>query len=403
MDSLQWITNDLRWMMYLDISGITMNEIIEIYKKQKLSSIIGQEDFLEMVREKVAQMGGLCEAKAAAMLVAHDLGAGDVGEGSEEDVNKIENIAPGAGNVRLVAKVMSMFPAKEFNRNDGTIGRVANLIVADETGSIRITLWDDKADLVKNGIITVGQTFQISGYVKEGYSGLEVNIGNNGVFSLTDMKVEASVASTKIKDIKSGMGDLNINARILDVADMRTFNRKDGSQGRVINITVGDDTGKIRVTLWDEKTDLMDELKVNDSIEIINAYARENNFSQQVEVQVGNRSIMKKVDKEVVYSENFTHISDIIPGESYSIKGAVSGIGDRRDFTRDDGTENSVSNIYVSDSTGRIRIALWGEHAGLIEEVDIDTEIEIVDAFSKSGFNDEIELSAGNRTKIRIR
>jgi replication factor A1 len=380
-----------------------MDEIIEIYKKQELSGTITQEDFLERVGEKVNQMGGLCDTKTAAMLVAHDLGAGDTrGEGAGNEVQKVADITPGTGNVRLIAKVMSVFPAKEFNRNDGTIGRVANLLVADETGSIRLTLWDDKADLVKTGDITVGQTFQISGYVKEGYSGVEVNIGNNGVLCETDEKIEASVASTKITDIKNGMGDINLRARVLDIADIKTFNRKDGSTGRVSNITVGDDTGKIRVTLWDEKTDLLPELNINDSIEIINAYARENNFSQQVEVQVGNRTILKKTDKEVDYSENFTPISDIIPGESYSVKGSVSGIGDRRDFTRDDGTENSVSNIYVSDDTGRIRIALWGEHAGLIDEVDIDTEIEIIDAFSKSGFNDEIELSAGNRTRIIV-
>lgn len=178
-----------------------MDEIIEIYKKQKLSGTITEEDFLERVGEKVIQMGGLCDTRTAAMLVAHDLGAGDThGEGMGNTIQKVADIAPGTGNVGLVAKVMSVFPAKEFNRNDGTIGRVANVIVADETGSIRLTLWDDKADLVKTGDITVGQTFQISGYVKEGYSGIEVNIGNNGVLCETDEKIEASVASTKITE-----------------------------------------------------------------------------------------------------------------------------------------------------------------------------------------------------------
>ena len=61
-----------------------------------------------------------------------------------------------------------------------------------------------------------------------------------------------------------------------------------------------------------------------------------------------------------------------------------------------------VSNIYVSDDTSRIRVALWGEHAPIVDEVDIDTPIEIIDAFSKTGFNDEIELSVGNRSRVRI-
>ncbi len=373
-----------------------MDEIIEIY--EKLGDIISKDDFIKKVDEKVEQMSGLCDTRTAAMLVAHDLGVSDTGK----SVQKIGDITPESGNVGFVAKVMSVFPAKEFNRNDGTVGRVANLMVADETGSIRITLWDDRADLVKNGEIEIGQVFQISGYVKEGYSGIEVNVGNNGVLSQTEEDIEASLSTTEIGDVKDGMGDLNIKGRILDISDIKTFNRKDGTTGRVGNITIGDETGKIRVTLWDETTDITAELNIDDSVEIINGYARENNFNQQVEVQVGNRSVLKKTDEKVEYVENFTPIADIIPGESYSIKGSVSGLGELREFTRDDGTINMVSNIYVSDEHGRIRIALWGEHAPLVDELDIDTDIEIIDAYSKSGFNDEIELSAGNRTKIKV-
>ena len=49
-----------------------------------------------------------------------------------------------------------------------------------------------------------------------------------------------------------------------------------------------------------------------------------------------------------------------------------------------------------------MRVALLGDHALLVDELDIDTPIEIIDAFSRSGFNDEIELSAGNRTRIKV-
>ncbi|WP_319506105.1 OB-fold nucleic acid binding domain-containing protein [uncultured Methanolobus sp.] len=375
-----------------------MDEINDIY--EKLGGVISKEDFTREVEEKVEQMSGLCDVRTAAMLVAHDHGASDTGE---SQLQKISGITPNSGNVKFIAKIMSVFPAKEFNRNDGTVGRVANVVVADETGSIRITLWDDRADLVKNGQIEVGQNYQIAGYVKEGYSGVEVNIGNNGVFCETDEKVEARIDSKKIEDIKNGMGDLNIRGRILDISDTRTFNKKDGSAGKVANIMIGDETGKIRVTLWDETADLTKELQIDDSVEIINGYARENNFNQQVEMQIGNRSTIRKIEDEVEFKEDFTSIADIVPGESYSISGQVSGLGEIREFDRDDGTVNMVSNIYVSDDTGRIRIALWGDHALLVDQLDIDMPVEIIDAFSKSGFNDEIELSAGNRTRIVIR
>jgi replication factor A1 len=168
------------------------------------------------------------------------------------------------------------------------------------------------------------------------------------------------------------------------------------------NITIGDDTGKIRITLWDDKTDKMAELLLGDAVEVINGYARENNFNHQVEIQIGNHGIIKKTETSVKYQENFTSIADIVSGESYSIQGSVSGLGEIREFKRDDGTVNKVSNIYVSDDTGRIRVSMWADHALLVDELDIDTPIQVIDAYAKSGFNEDVELSAGNRTRIII-
>lgn len=373
-----------------------MNVIDEIYSK--LSKSISKEEFAEKVNEKVEQMGGLCDEKTAAMLVAHDLGLNETGRSSQ----KIADIKSDSGNVNFIAKVVSVFPTREFTRSDGTMGRVGNLLVADETGSIKITLWDDKADLINQGFIEISQSLQLGGYVKEGYSGVEVNIGSNGVLSQTDEEVHVKNPSTKISDIKDGMGSINVVGRLLDISDVRTFNKKDGSKGRVGNITIGDDTGKIRITLWDDKTDKMGELHPGDAVEVINGYARENNFNQQVEIQIGNHSLLNKTETSVKYQENFTPISDIVPGESYSIQGSVSGLGEIREFNRDDGTVNMVSNIYVSDDTGRIRVALWADHALLVDELDIDTPIQIIDAYAKSGFNEDVELSAGNRTRIII-
>ena len=54
------------------------------------------------------------------------------------------------------------------------------------------------------------------------------------------------------------------------------------------------------------------------------------------------------------------------------------------------------------DDSGRIRIALWGDHAPLVDELDIDTGIQVIDADSKSGFNDEIELSVENRSRVVV-
>ena len=93
-----------------------------------------------------------------------------------------------------------------------------------------------------------------------------------------------------------------------------TFEKKDGSAGRVGNLLLGDPTGKIRVTLWDEKTDFLEEVDFDETVEVLHAYSRENVFSQQVELNLGARGIIQKTEKKVEYREKITDIADIIPG-----------------------------------------------------------------------------------------
>jgi len=373
-----------------------MDDIDTVY--EKLEGIISREEFEAKVEEKIEEMHNLCDVQTAALLVAHNLGATDVGV----ETIKIADINEASSNVNFTGKAISVFEPKEFSRDDGTTGRVGNIIVADETGSIRVTLWDDLADLLKTGDISTGKSYNISGYAKEGYSGIEVNIGRGGGISESEENVKANINLSGISEIKDGDSDVNVVGMVLDVSDVRTFQKRDGSEGRVRNITIGDETGKIRITLWDGRTELADKLETGDSVEIINGYARLNNYSQEVEIQVGNHSSLRKTDREVEFKEDYTPIADIIPGQPYSIKGAVSGMGDLKEFTRSNGSEGKVSNIYVSDETGRIRIALWDEKAELVDKVDIDTPIKIIDAFAKSGFNEEVELNAGGRSKVIV-
>lgn len=374
-----------------------MTDIESIYKK--LSQVISKEDFLQRVRKKVESMGGLCDEPMAAMLVANELGFSDVGR----DSVKIENITTDSGQVNFVAKVVSVFDTREFTRNDGTIGRVGNIIVGDETGKIKVTLWDNMADLIKAKKIEAGQTFQISGYVKQGYSGVEVNIGNNGVLAKSEEDIDVAASSQKIKDVKDGMGDLNLTGKVLEISEIRTFQRKDGSSGKVGNLLLGDDTGTLRVTLWDDKTEFLNQIEYGDTVELINAYARENAFTQKIELQVGNRSVIRKSEKKIEYEEKFTQIADVRADMSdINVSGKVLDIGEIRTFEKKDGTTGRVGNLLLGDSTGKIRLTLWDEKTSFLDEVDFDETIEVLHAYSReNAFNQQVELNLGNRGIIQ--
>ena len=71
-------------------------------------------------------------------------------------------------------------------------------------------------------------------------------------------------------------------------------------------------------------------------------------------------------------------------------------------FEREDGTESVVANLELKDDTGNIRLTLWGDQAYVIEDLDIDSEIQIINAYAKYGLNEEIELSIGNRSRVII-
>jgi replication factor A1 len=148
--------------------------------------------------------------------------------------------------------------------------------------------------------------------------GVEIHVGNNDVLAKSEEHIEVTEMVQQIKDIKDGMGDLNLTWEVLEISDVRTFQRKDGTAGKVGNLLLGDSTGAILVILWDEKTDLLTSVECGDSIDVINGYARENTFSHKVELQIGNQGIIRKSEKQIKYEEKFLPIANI-KADTYDI------------------------------------------------------------------------------------
>ena len=316
---------------------------------------------------------------------------------------KIGEIDREMSDVSVCGKILEIGPVKTFTRKDGREGKVSNMMIGDETRTIRLTLWDEKSELANE--LRIGESIQVmNGYARfNNFSKkIEISVGSMGSINKLDREVDYKMKFVKISEITDGMNGINLSARILDISDARSFIRKDGSEGHIGNFIVGDETGKIRLTLWDDKTEYLDEFDFDETVDIINAYAKVNNFSQAVEINIGSRGTIKPSTADVVYQEKMDKLADILPGRSYSVQARVVEIGDLREFEREDGTRNAVANIEIEDETGSMRVALWGEHAAIVNDLQPGMEIRFSDIFSKFGMNETIELSAGNRTKITI-
>ena len=78
---------------------------------------------------------------------------------------KISELKPRQGKIEIEVEVVSIDPPREFNKL-GNVGRVANALVKDDSGEMKLTLWNDEIDKVKPGIkvkITNGYVSEFQG------------------------------------------------------------------------------------------------------------------------------------------------------------------------------------------------------------------------------------------------
>ena len=361
-----------------------MGVIEDIY--EDLDADVSLEEFREAVEAKVEQMGGLADEETAAQLIVHDLQDGEV--------ETIADIEPGMEEAKFVGKVASVGELRTFERDGDEEGQVLNLELADETGRVRVALWDEDATAAEEEL-EPGMVLRVAGRPKDGYNGLEVSADRVEGDEETDIDVDLTEGST-VESLSLGQSDVNLRGVVLDTGTVRTFSRDDGSEGRVSNLTLGDETGRVRVTMWDERADRAEELEPGATVEVVDGYVREREGS--LELHVGSRGAIEGVEESVTFVPEATDIGSLEIGQTVDVAGVVRSADPKRTFDRDDGSEGQVRNVRVTDETGDIRVALWGEKAD--RDLGPGDEVFLADVEIQDGWQDDLEASAGFRSTV---
>ena len=84
-----------------------------------------------------------------------------------------------------------------------------------------------------------------------------------------------------IAELKPRMGKVEIEVTVKDVGEVREF-EKFGRKGRVCNATVTDDSGEIKLTLWNDE---IDKVKKGNKLKITNGYVNE--FQGEMQLTAG--------------------------------------------------------------------------------------------------------------------
>jgi len=222
----------------------------------------------------------------------------------------------------------------------------------------------------------------------------------------------------KIKNLLSGLKSVEFVARVVNISEVREF-EKNNNKGKVVNLTIGDETGIARMSLWNEDTDMVTSgnIKEDDTIRVVNGFVLNDNRGN-VEVRIGRGKLEKiQEDIEVVAVpksnelQKFTvamrkHIKDIREGDYAEVRASMVQIFKRNMFydvcpvcggrlnnneCKEHGPVNPQFQMIISgvidDGTENIRAVFFREMAEKIFGMGVD-EAKVLQ--SKAANPDEV-------------
>ncbi len=251
----------------------------DIIKRIKEEKGLSDGEIIAKIDAKLKQLSGLISRDGAAHIIANELGLKLF-----PDINKkrykIKELVEGLRVNEVVGRVMRKYEVREF-KTASREGKVASFFIADETGSIRVVLWDinhieifekfSEGDIVK----------LVGGMVRENQGFKEVHLSSRNELIVNPNGEEINVVSPqvqrrdfsvkKIKDLAQG-DFVKVLGTVVQVFEPRFYdacpecNRKvtpDGDKFRceqhghvpvklvpILNMLVDDGTDNVRAVFF---------------------------------------------------------------------------------------------------------------------------------------------------------
>lgn len=246
----------------------------EIKEKILSSGKLNQVELEQRLKQKINDLAGLISEEGAACIIANELGIELVKTGEKL---KIKELYAGMRDVSTIGKVIRKFETREFTR-EGRAGRVCSLIIGDETGTIKLVLWNDQVDNIKN--INENDLLLVkNGYVKENNDFKEIHLGDRGSLNINPageniatVRESVQVNRRSINELQKDEDNVEILGTVVQVFDPRFFSVCPRCRSRinetpagfscsehgqvqpessyVMNLIFDDGTGTIRTVFW---------------------------------------------------------------------------------------------------------------------------------------------------------
>jgi len=371
-----------------------------------------RDEVLKKIYEKKRSADDYFLDEVAARIVAVELGVEVQGEDEAFTGEiQIKNLVSGLNDVTIIGRVIAVYPVQTFSRNDSTQGKVARLLLADETGDLKLVLWDGTTSLVETGKIQQGQIIKVlHAYVRESMNGkLELHLGRKGELEISPKGIDekrylyTSEPMDKIGTLKPERRKANVQGSVTQTFPPSEFTRKDGTKGKVRRLRLKDETGETIIVFWNEKADELDRTNEGDQLRIINARIK-TQLNGSIELHAENSSYIEKTAVQTPPKETtgktVHKIADVTEGGLFSVEATVASTPLVREVTTSQGERILVASFDVTDDTGKIGVTLWRKHAEFAKTLPADARIKITNAYAKKGFSNLLELVSRSSTTI---
>jgi len=195
----------------------------DILARIKEKTGLQEAELLVKIDAKCTALAGLISKEGAAHIIANELGVKLF-----ESNGKIRDLLPGMRNVEFLGRVTQLFEVRDFQRADGSAGKVGSFLAGDDTGVIRVVCWGSQADVLKQ--VTVGTPVKVSGgLVRESQRGFkEVHMNDHSKVLVNPNEnvpeVKAYKAPRKtLKELQESDEQVEILGTIVQVFDQKFF------------------------------------------------------------------------------------------------------------------------------------------------------------------------------------
>jgi ssDNA-binding replication factor A large subunit len=200
----------------------------QIIEKIISSTGLSAEEVERRIREKQRELSDLVSREGAAYIVAKEMGL-DLVSRPKQKID-IKNVVAGIRNLTLEARISRVFDIRHFER-EGKQSKVANIILADGSGTVRMSLWDEQTDILDK--LKPGIAVEISGaYTKEDTrGGVEIRLSRRGTIRLLEAstlpaieEIEKKLVAGRIeiKDVKENE-NAELRAAIVQLFETEQF------------------------------------------------------------------------------------------------------------------------------------------------------------------------------------